>query len=1006
MHKRPKPRTAKSCFLARVRLNGETLEERLAFSAGAIDTTFNGTGLASIHPGAAGFVDEGASVATQADGKVVVAGTAWDANSKISFALVRYNTDGSLDTTFGNNGQVITPVTTSIQQGRIYGLIVEPDQKIVVSGEDGSNMEVARYNTDGSLDSTFGTGGIVTVPSIGANFSDGKGESLAVQADGKYVITGQSISLQFQDTWPLVRLNHDGSVDTSFGAAGLGIGPTFPAIGGLADAWDVLVQPDQKIVVAGDQSDGQQWDIVRYNSDGTLDSTFGTGGVATVSFSAIGQTPFRIAQQADGKLLIAGTPFENGSESQPGFELTRLNTDGSIDSTFNGGQPIVIGIPGQANSLAFQVAVQGDGQILLGGIVSAMAGSGLGNFAVQRYNTDGTLDTTFGNAGTAMTTFNETFNNWGLDYSDERMGMAIEPNGAIVVMSEGQLTLNDQDFSWVLARFTGDKTTPSLTVSDAGGTYTGGLFPATATVNGGSSLEGVTPTLAYYIGPTTTGAPSSVPPISAGTYTVVANFAGSADFLSASSDPVTFNIAKATAAVTVSNPGGTFNGNPFPATATVKGLPSLEGVSPTLAYYVGSNTLGTPSSTPPSAAGTYTVVANFPGSTDYAAASSNPLTFNIGQAVPVVTVSDAGGTFNGNPFPATATVNGGTSLEGVSPTFAYYVGSTTTSTPSSTAPTAAGTYTVVANYPGSLDYSAASSSPVTFNIGQATLTVAITQVTPNPRSTNVSTMTITFSGPVTGFSLSNLQLSQNGDANLLTGSQTLTTSDNTIWTLRNLAGLTSSSGSYVLTLSPFGIEGGVNSSMLVSGASSSFVVTAPRQNTSKPLDVNNDGSVTPIDALIVINNLNSQGSGNNNFIDVNGDGVVTPLDALIVINFLDSQIAAKQTVVSAIASDNDTPPATNNTTPPATVATADTSLKMGVSLSTAAQAAAPAGNSSSSPVSVGASIGTPAESTAASASLNQAAPGSNPSNGNRRVSTAAAETDAIDAVLSEPLLEW
>ena len=251
-------------------------------------------------------------------------------------------------------------------------------------------------------------------------------------------------------------------------------------------------------------------------------------------------------------------------------------------------------------------------------------------------------------------------------------------------------------------------------------------FPATAAVNGGSSLEGVTPTLAYYTGSTATGTSTSTAPSAVGTYTVVATFPGSADFTSVNSSPVTFTIDPPAPTLTVSDAGGTYNGSPFPGTAIVNGGASLEGVTPTLAYYVGGTASGTSTTTAPTAAGTYTVVANFAGSTDFGATSSTPVTFTISQATPTVTVNDAGGTFTGNPFPATALVNGGASLEGVTPTLAYYVGSIATGTSTSTAPSAIGTYTVVASFAGSTDYAAASSAPVGFTISSAPSAATVT----------------------------------------------------------------------------------------------------------------------------------------------------------------------------------------------------------------------------------------------------------------------------------------
>jgi autotransporter-associated beta strand protein len=188
----------------------------------------------------------------------------------------------------------------------------------------------------------------------------------------------------------------------------------------------------------------------------------------------------------------------------------------------------------------------------------------------------------------------------------------------------------------------------------------------------------------------------------------------------------------------VTDAGGTYNTNSFPASATVDGGGSLEGVSPTFTYYVGIGTGGASlGSTAPSGAGTYTVVASFAGSADYAAAQSPPLTFTIGTATPTVVATDAGGTYNSNSFPASAYIAGvgnqsavAGSLEGVSPAFTYYVGAGTGGASlGSTAPSGAGTYTVVASFAGSADYAAAQSPPLTFAIDATTLTVSATDWT-------------------------------------------------------------------------------------------------------------------------------------------------------------------------------------------------------------------------------------------------------------------------------------
>jgi hypothetical protein len=206
-------------------------------------------------------------------------------------------------------------------------------------------------------------------------------------------------------------------------------------------------------------------------------------------------------------------------------------------------------------------------------------------------------------------------------------------------------------------------------------------------------------------------------------------------------------ISPATPTVSVSDAGGTYNGNAFAATDSVAGVvagvdstpaSTLEGVAPTLTYYQGAYTTLvalntaiagglTGSSTAPGVAGSYTVVASFAGSTDYSSGQALA-TFSIGQATPTVSVSDASGLYNQNPFAATATVAGvngvaGPSLEGVTPTLKYYKGSTASGTPLAGAPTTPGTYTVKASFAGSADYTSASA---TTNLTIQTPTTSIT----------------------------------------------------------------------------------------------------------------------------------------------------------------------------------------------------------------------------------------------------------------------------------------
>ena len=297
----------------------------------------------------------------------------------------------------------------------------------------------------------------------------------------------------------------------------------------------------------------------------------------------------------------------------------------------------------------------------------------------------------------------------------------------------------------------GNVATPTIVVTAVGGTYNGLPFPAMATVAGvidgvdttpAATLEGVGLTIDYYpylssgltVHALGTPQTSSEAPSGVGSYMVIASFAGSADYAAAQSDAVTLTISPATPWVRVTDAGGTYNGLAFPGTATVAGVidgvdttpaPTLENVGLTLAYYAGS--LNAPLAVvdqalpgAPSVAGSYTVVASFAGSNNYAAAQSQPTPFTILQAMPTVGATDAGGTFSGSTFPATAMMTGvsgpAASLEDVAPTMTYYFGGTADGTSSPTAPSVPGTYTVVASFAGSVDYTPAQSSPVTLAI--------------------------------------------------------------------------------------------------------------------------------------------------------------------------------------------------------------------------------------------------------------------------------------------------
>lgn len=306
--------------------------------------------------------DEVHSVLAQPDGKIVAAG------SKIfvfpgDFELVRYNADGSLDASFGVGGKVTTDISDI---DSLNDAVLQPDGKIVVAGGAGSfataNLALARYNPDGTLDTTFGTAGIVVsgLPMIAI--------SLALQTDGRLVVVGAS-GVGFG----LARFNADGSVDTSFGAGGL-VTTTFPD--GFASANAVALQPDGKIVAAGGGS--VPFVLARYNADGSLDTSFGVGGKVTGTFA-----DFAIANgvvvQPDSKIVAVGAAGEFTTTAH--FALARYNTDGSLDTTFGTGGRVTTDFGGQFD-FAHAVALQPDENIVVAGV--AAIGS-TDHFALARY---------------------------------------------------------------------------------------------------------------------------------------------------------------------------------------------------------------------------------------------------------------------------------------------------------------------------------------------------------------------------------------------------------------------------------------------------------------------------------------------------------------------------------------------------------------------------------------------------------------------------------------------
>ena len=375
--------------------------------------TFNGVGTGKVLTPVGATADVANSVTFQADGKILVAGYGLGSDVTYDFAVVRYNSDGGLDTGFGTGGKLLTPVGAGVSHGYGRSVTVQADGKIVVAGYGegsvtGGDFAVVRYNSDGSLDTGFGAGGKVLTP-VGADASIDEAFSVSMQTDGKIVVAGYGRGSGNGSAYDfaVVRYDADGSLDTGFGAGGKVLTPVGSATSNEFGQ-SVTVQADGKILVAGygQGSGGYDFAMVRFNANGSLDTGFGTGGkvLTPVGAGTTGDIGRSVAVQADGKIVVAGNTEVRGVGVAGGndFAVVRYNADGSLDTGFGaGGKTLTPVGPASSNDFGQSVTVQADGKILVAG--TGEDRDGTLNFAMVRYNANGSLDTGFGAGGKVLT---------------------------------------------------------------------------------------------------------------------------------------------------------------------------------------------------------------------------------------------------------------------------------------------------------------------------------------------------------------------------------------------------------------------------------------------------------------------------------------------------------------------------------------------------------------------------------------------------------------------------
>lgn len=402
---------------------------------GELDTTFGTDGF-SIVDVTQNQTDLSEDVYVYPDGKILMVGKVRLGGSDFSVGLARLLADGSLDTSFGNQGVVTT--SASNESSFALSVDVQEDGKIVVGGYAMKNqydMMVIRYNSDGSLDTNFGDGGIKTIDIEGKS---GISEAIAIQDDGKIILGGYASS----DRFTLVRFNTDGSLDSSFGNNGIALyEPQYVSYISSID-----IQSDGKIVAGGNGYSNSLPTpmMVRFNIDGSIDNTFGDNGKVSVRIGYGNDYINKIKVLENGNILAGGhTWIANIPVLQYDLAMIMLKSDGSLDSTF-GNNGIVITPVLDAENYLFDIDIDGNGSILASGYVTDDSGS---KMLVARYSPNGDIDTSFGENNTGYNL---------ISYPNSNIygsGMGIQPETGGIIL--GGYLYHSESFDFCAIRLKG-----------------------------------------------------------------------------------------------------------------------------------------------------------------------------------------------------------------------------------------------------------------------------------------------------------------------------------------------------------------------------------------------------------------------------------------------------------------------------------------------------------------------------------------------------------------------
>jgi uncharacterized delta-60 repeat protein len=382
--------------------------------------------------------DQVLALTIQSDGRIVCVGRSSIPGKGTDFSLARYNSDGTLDSSFGTGGRVTTDFFGG--NDRATGVSVRPDGRIVAAGDafntstGNVDFALALYNSDGSLDTNFnGNGWLTTDLSLNDIVN-----VLILQPDGKMILAGSVLDSKLSKDFALVRYNTDGSLDSSFGVGGKVITDFSHNSDEISAS---VLDPDGFILAAGfagNNSTGRDFAVARYNIDGSLDSTFGVGGKTTTDFINNTDEAKGLALQPDGRIILAGSAF-NGT-TLADFALARFNSDGTLDLNFGRGGKVRTDFSRNLD-VAETVVVLADGHIIVAG--RAFNSGTSSDFALAGYEANGTLDANFGTGGKLTTDF--------FGRSDQAFDMALDSAGNAVV--GGAVIGRDASSDFAVARY-------------------------------------------------------------------------------------------------------------------------------------------------------------------------------------------------------------------------------------------------------------------------------------------------------------------------------------------------------------------------------------------------------------------------------------------------------------------------------------------------------------------------------------------------------------------------